>query len=422
MRILVVDDEMVSRIKMETLMQTFGSCTSAESGKQALVRYKKAMAEGKAYELVMLDIDMPDMQGTEVLQQIRKLESNGGHRAAIIMVTAESGQDKVITCIQNGCDDYIAKPFNISIIRNKLKKIDMANAGSDNGVGSGENIKPTAEVIFKDITECLKSGELSMPSMPKVGLKFQQMVKDGAGPDEMAALLKQDVVIASKLIRLANSAMYRGYEKIQDLEHAIGRLGLAETEHMVLAIANKKFVTIENPKYREIMQSLWSHSLACAFGAEILTQSMAKDLNIDPFTAGLFHDIGAFALVHIIAELEKRGHYDEEIEQEAFDETVESFHAMFGAKLLEKWEFDNDYVRVALCHNNLNGAESLTPELLIVHFSNLLARKIGYNTFAKIENVELMETVSAKELKLDESQIAVLERNVASKMARSAEL
>ena len=81
MHILVVDDEMVSRIKMETLMHTFGQCIAAESGNQAVQSYQSALNEGNPYKLVMLDIDMPDLQGTEVLHRIRQMESRGSHRA-----------------------------------------------------------------------------------------------------------------------------------------------------------------------------------------------------------------------------------------------------------------------------------------------------------------------------------------------------
>lgn len=422
MHILVVDDEMVSRIKMETLMQTFGKCSAAENGQQAIECYQSALNEGAAYEVVMLDIDMPDMQGTEVLKKIREMEHQGPHRAAVLMVTAQSGQEQVVSCIQGGCDDYIAKPFNISIIRNKLLKLGVLGKKSDTGEQSSETAPKGAEAIFKEINNALRSGELTLPAMPQIGIKFREMVQQNKELDELADLLKQDVFIASKLIRLANSALYRGYEKSRSLEHAISRLGMAETEQIVTAIANKKLFMVKEKKYVDMIQEVWLHSLATAYGAEILSQSLARSMDIDPFSAGLFHDIGALALIQIVAELENRGRYADAPETEDLCETVMSNHALFGAKLMEKWEFSDEYIRIALCHSNLHAAESITDGLLIVHFANLVAKDLGYTTFGQIGEFDLIDAPSAQQLKLAGPQIAVLKHNVQSKMAKASEM
>lgn len=422
MRILVVDDEMISRMKMEALMQTFGACTAADSGNVAIYEYKKALTQGTPFQIVMLDIDMPDMRGTQVLKNIRKLEATASHRAVVVMVTAQLTQDQVVSCIQEGCDDYIAKPFNIEVIRSKLMKFGVLGRQDTVDAAAAESSPPPAGMIYKVINNTLRSGELVLPAMPQIGIKFREMVRNGAEMDEMAVVLKKDVVIASKLIRLANSAIYRGYGKIQNLEQAIGRLGLAETEKMVMAISSHKLFMVEDRRYRELQHNLWLHSLACAHGAEILSQSLERNLAVDPFTAGLFHDIGAFALIHIIAEMEKLGRYEGDLASASIEETVQSFHAQFGAKLLEKWDFDREYIQIAMCHNDLEGAESRTYELLIVHFCNQVAKSLGYAASGMPEEIALADAPSALNLQLTDEQISDLGKRVQSEMAKAVEL
>jgi len=76
--------------------------------------------------LVTLDINMPDIDGFEVLLALRDfervLEVEKVRQSIIIMVTAQSDKQNVFTCLKAGCDDYIVKPFNIKLIREKLEK------------------------------------------------------------------------------------------------------------------------------------------------------------------------------------------------------------------------------------------------------------------------------------------------------------
>ena len=135
MKILTVDDEIVSRTKMNTLMNRFGTCETADNGLSAVALFKKAWRDGQPFDLVALDIDMPDMDGFEVLVAIRDLERmlevGKVRQAIIIMVTAQSDKENVVACLKAGCDDYIVKPFNIELIREKLKKFGIHEIDED---------------------------------------------------------------------------------------------------------------------------------------------------------------------------------------------------------------------------------------------------------------------------------------------------
>jgi two-component system chemotaxis response regulator CheY len=76
MKILIVDDDLVSRSKMEVLMSTYGECILAENGREAVSEYKRAWDLGEHFNLVTLDIEMPGMDGRETLTRIRELETS----------------------------------------------------------------------------------------------------------------------------------------------------------------------------------------------------------------------------------------------------------------------------------------------------------------------------------------------------------
>lgn len=129
MRILVVDDEIVSREKLGKIMDSFGECEKVDSGRSALTAFQKSIMTGKGFDLVTLDISMPDMDGTEVLQELRNLEKQflpkEHTKSKILMVTGHSEKDTVISCIQGGCSGYLLKPFNKVNISEKLQELEL---------------------------------------------------------------------------------------------------------------------------------------------------------------------------------------------------------------------------------------------------------------------------------------------------------
>ena len=125
MRILVVDDEVVSRKKMMKSVSSLGTCEGVQNGNAAISAVQTALEEWKLYDLITLDISMPDISGTKVLTHIRDMETKKGldneERATILMVTSHSDLDTVKACAGK-CNGYIVKPFNKDVIMEKLKK------------------------------------------------------------------------------------------------------------------------------------------------------------------------------------------------------------------------------------------------------------------------------------------------------------
>jgi len=127
MKFLIVDDELVSRMKMYTILSSLGECTLAENGKQALDFFKNAYENKDSFDLITLDISMNDVTGFDVLSQIRNMESKilNKKKAKVIMVTSHSDTGTIIDSVTIGCDEYIVKPFNKQTVYDKLKKIGL---------------------------------------------------------------------------------------------------------------------------------------------------------------------------------------------------------------------------------------------------------------------------------------------------------
>ncbi len=134
LRILIVDDDDISRQKMETILEGVGECTSASSGREAITFFQTALKQEKFFHLITLDYSMPELSGLEAMAQIRKIESaekvSTGNLTKIIMVTGHSDKENVITCLKAGCNEYVVKPFNQETIFQRLKKLKLIDPQS----------------------------------------------------------------------------------------------------------------------------------------------------------------------------------------------------------------------------------------------------------------------------------------------------
>jgi DNA-binding response OmpR family regulator len=111
-KILIVDDDPSIRKFLEANLTARGYAVSlAEGGSQAL----QILTREKA-DLILLDIMMPEMDGFQVCQEIRKTD-----KTPIIMLSAREGEGDSDKCLTCGAEDYITKPFPLKDLLNKIK-------------------------------------------------------------------------------------------------------------------------------------------------------------------------------------------------------------------------------------------------------------------------------------------------------------
>lgn len=113
-RLLIVDDNRVNRLLMSRSVELLGySATVAENGRVAM-----DMLRDGAFDLMLLDIEMPEMDGFEVLEAI-KLEPSLKELPVIVTSSVE-GVDNIVRCIDLGAEDYLPKPVNPVLLRARL--------------------------------------------------------------------------------------------------------------------------------------------------------------------------------------------------------------------------------------------------------------------------------------------------------------
>jgi len=112
--ILVVDDNRMNRIKLARGLEQQGHTVAvAEHGQQAI-----EMLRTEPFDVVLLDILMPEMDGYEVLERIKS--DSALRDIPVIVISALDEMDSVVRCIEMGAEDYLPKPFNPVLLKARL--------------------------------------------------------------------------------------------------------------------------------------------------------------------------------------------------------------------------------------------------------------------------------------------------------------
>jgi len=116
MRILIAEDDYVSRKFLYKFLSTFGECDVTVDGMEAIEVFLSALESGKYYDLVCLDIMMPEVDGVKALKTIRLLEEERDiakqNRTKIIMTTALNDPEGIFRTYELGSEAYAVKPID----------------------------------------------------------------------------------------------------------------------------------------------------------------------------------------------------------------------------------------------------------------------------------------------------------------------
>ncbi|MBA4369796.1 MAG: response regulator [Desulfobacterium sp.] len=133
LKILVVEDDFTSRKVMCGMLSPYGDCDVAVNGKEAVQAFSEALDQGKQYDLISLDIMMPEMDGQDALKAIRRIEQErdiiGSDSVKIIMTTALSDSKNLMQAFQEQCEAYIIKPVRKEKLLEQLHLLGLVPRG-----------------------------------------------------------------------------------------------------------------------------------------------------------------------------------------------------------------------------------------------------------------------------------------------------
>ncbi len=225
---------------------------------------------------------------------------------------------------------------------------------------------------FKKVLREIKN----LPTLPGIVAKLGKMAENpDTTTEQMGRVISKDHILASKLLKLVNSAFYGFPQRISSLNSAIILLGFNVIKSLIISASIFEVMEAQDVE-------LWEHSLGCAVVCNVLARHMGVKDPEEISTAGLIHDLGKvaikmelpkeYAMITALSQEKKISRLEAEREILGLD------HAEVGSWLAKSWNLPNKLIEPIACHHDPQLAREERLASAIVHFGNIMIRGFGY--------------------------------------------
>jgi len=129
MRTLIVEDDFTTRILMQAMLKGFGEVELAVDGQAGVDAYRISLQKRQPFDLICLDIMMPDLDGQQTLRVIREMEEDFGiyssQGARIVMTSALGDTQNLVNAYTGKCDGYLTKPISRQELLDELRRLKL---------------------------------------------------------------------------------------------------------------------------------------------------------------------------------------------------------------------------------------------------------------------------------------------------------
>ncbi len=266
------------------------------------------------------------------------------------------------------------------------------------------------EEVSKEIISLIKNDQIVLPTLPEVALRVRDVAED---PDsDLAAIEKiisSDAALSARIVKVANSPIFRAAQEIKDMKMALGRLGMSYTANIAVGLAMEQMFQATSSIVDTRMREIWQSSSETAGVCHILCRHRTK-LRPDQATlGGLVHQIGKLPILSFAEE-----HPSLLKDSLSLDRVIKTIHPIIGRAILRKWDFPkelqsipvdylkferdipkpdySDLVTVAMLQTQMDGG----GEFADIDYSKVSSfKRLGLEAEEHIESTDLSEEMEA---------------------------
>lgn len=233
------------------------------------------------------------------------------------------------------------------------------------------------------VKEDLLANKIYLPTLPALALEALVVINDAdSSAQDLEKVISRDAALTARLIRYANSPLYRGLNTIASIRPAITRIGFQRVKNAVYAVSMKEVFRTSEREIERRMNELWTHSVKVGAHAAILAKGQSALDSDVALVAGLVHDIGHIPL------LIKACHFPDMLANpEILDKVLHKLHTQLGGSILKLWKFDQHVIAVAAHHEDLarDPGDAPVDYVDIVQAANIMAYEDSDHPLANVD-------------------------------------
>jgi putative nucleotidyltransferase with HDIG domain len=223
----------------------------------------------------------------------------------------------------------------------------------------------------------------SIPTLPIVIEKITRLLQNpSTSAEEIGKAITTDQALASKVLKLVNSAFYGFPGKISTITHAVVILGFATVKNVVLTAsifdAFSKRVSLSR---NFDLEKFWLHSIACGAASQCIAKHIGFSAKEECFIAGLIHDVGKILMCNYLPEefemvlsdrIQKDGLF-----YESENSVLHITHQELGGIIAERWNLPSELQNAVKNHHYQTPSKEFSTVTGIVHAADILVRALG---------------------------------------------
>lgn len=260
-------------------------------------------------------------------------------------------------------------------------------------LGEAKTISMNALVtkVSDAINNAIASDQLVLPTMPEIALQVREVAEDrGSNIKQLAAIIGTDVALTARIIKVANSAMFRRAKQTEDLNMALSRLGMMTTATLATGLAMEQMFQATTDIVDKRLRQVWARSTEIAGMSAVLCKHCTTLRPEQAALAGLTHQIGVLPIL-VYAENNPTLLKD----SITLDIVIRATHPQIGAQILSTWEFPKEIQQVPLHYANF------TRQSDQVDYSDIVTVAMLQASPERFSDLDFTTVTAFERLKLD---------------------
>jgi HD-like signal output (HDOD) protein len=202
------------------------------------------------------------------------------------------------------------------------------------------------EEVSKEIISLIKNDQIVLPTLPEVALRVRDVAEDPeSGLIDIEKIITSDAALSARIVKVANSPIFRSAQEIKDIKMALGRLGMAYTANIAVGLAMEQMFQATSSIVDTRMRQIWQTSSEIAGVCHILCKHRTK-LRPDQATlGGLVYQIGKLPILSFAEE-----HPSLLKDSLSLDRVIKTIHPVIGRAILRKWDFPKELQSIPVDH------------------------------------------------------------------------
>src|SRR5690606_2191755 len=267
-----------------------------------------------------------------------------------------------------------------------------------------------AEKIQVELAAAVESDELDLPTLPEVALRIRDAAESSnVSAASLARVIAEEPGLAGRMIKVANSPMYRAARVIEDLPTAVSRMGVEFAANLATGIAMQQMFQATSDVVDRKLRQVWNRASEVAGISAVLATSFTPLRPHQAALAGLTHVIG---VLPILAWAEE--HPNLLGDSMTLDRVIDSVHPSLGTMILQSWGFPDEVALVPSQYTDFARRAPQADYVDVVMVANLQTlvgsnhphTQIDWSTIHAFHNLGLDPNFESTEMELLEEDLA----------------